>query len=70
MGLVEITLIALGLSLDSFAVSLGAGTENKIENRSGDFRLAFHFGLFQVLMPISGWLMNCNNYYRWQRFSL
>lgn len=57
MNFIEIVIIALGLSLDAFAVSLGAGTGRKIKEQRGAFRLAFHFGLFQCLMPIMGWLM-------------
>jgi len=51
----EIILIAIGLALDAFAVSLGAGAGRKIANRRGAVRLAFHFGLFQFLMPVIGW---------------
>ncbi len=48
--------IAFGLAMDAFAVSLAAGvTLGKVTPRQ-TFRLAFHFGLFQFLMPIFGWL--------------
>lgn len=43
--------------MDAFAVSLGAGAGNKIGSHRGAVRLAFHFGLFQFLMPIGGWFM-------------
>jgi putative Mn2+ efflux pump MntP len=55
MLLSEIILIAFGLSLDAFAVSLGAGAVGTIGNHRGAVRLAFHFGLFQFLMPVLGW---------------
>ena len=55
MLLSEIIVIALGLALDAFAVSLGAGAVGRIGNHRGAVRLAFHFGLFQFLMPILGW---------------
>ena len=49
--------IAIGLAMDAFAVSLGAGlTLGGVTGRHV-FRLAFHFGLFQFLMPILGWLI-------------
>jgi putative Mn2+ efflux pump MntP len=51
----SVLLIALGLAMDAFAVALGVGTARKdIWFRPG-FRLSFHFGLFQFLMPIIGW---------------
>ena len=56
MNLVEILLIAVGLAMDAFAVSLGIGTTGRASGRRPIFRLAFHFGLFQALMPVLGWL--------------
>ena len=56
MGFIEILLIALGLAMDAFAVCLGAGTTGFINGPRPVFRLAFHFGLFQALMPVLGWL--------------
>ena len=48
--------IAVGLAMDAFAVSIAAGlTLGKVTFRP-IFRLAWHFGLFQFLMPILGWL--------------
>ena len=47
--------IALGLSMDAFAVSIAAAvTLTQITPRHV-FRLSFHFGLFQFLMPVIGW---------------
>jgi len=48
--------IAVGLAMDAFAVSIVAGLT--IERLTGRhvFRLAFHFGLFQFMMPVLGWL--------------
>ena len=47
--------IAVGLAMDAFAVSISAGlTAGKVTPRQV-FRLAFHFGLFQFMMPIAGW---------------
>jgi putative Mn2+ efflux pump MntP len=57
MSLVEVLLIALGLAMDAFAVCLGAGTTQHINGPRPVFRLAFHFGLFQALMPVLGWLV-------------
>jgi putative Mn2+ efflux pump MntP len=57
MQLSEIIIVAIGLSLDAFAVSLGAGSVGRIKNHRGAVRLAFHFGLFQFLMPVIGWFI-------------
>lgn len=55
MGLVEIALIALGLAMDAFAVALAAGASGRSGGARAAFRLSFHFGLFQFLMPVAGW---------------
>jgi manganese efflux pump family protein len=57
MSFVGILFIALGLAMDAFAVCLGAGTTSHINGPRPVFRLAFHFGLFQALMPLLGWLV-------------
>ncbi|MGE5359831.1 MAG: manganese efflux pump MntP family protein [Bacteroidales bacterium] len=57
MPFVEILLIAAGLSMDAFAVSVGAAASNRAMAPRATFRLSFHFGLFQCLMPIAGWLL-------------
>jgi manganese efflux pump family protein len=56
VSFIEILFIALGLALDAFAVSLGIGTSQRAVGPRPIFRLSFHFGLFQALMPILGWL--------------
>jgi putative Mn2+ efflux pump MntP len=55
MGLPEILLIAVGLAMDAFAVSLAVGTTAHVRGFRPVFRLSFHFGLFQFLMPVIGW---------------
>jgi putative Mn2+ efflux pump MntP len=55
MDFLEILLIALSMAMDAFAVCLGVGTTNRSNGLRPTFRLAFHFGLFQFLMPIAGW---------------
>ena len=51
--LIEILLIAIGLGADAFSVALAAGAQGFTPRRI--FRLSFHFGLFQAMMPIIGW---------------
>jgi manganese efflux pump family protein len=59
-------LIAIGLAMDAFAVSLGVGTMGRSNTPRSIFRLAFHFGIFQAFMPILGWLagMTIDTYIR------
>jgi len=47
--------IAVGLAMDAFAVSIAAGIVIKHPRKRQYFRLAFHFGLFQFMMPVVGW---------------
>ncbi len=49
-------IIAVGLAMDSFAVSLGVGTSGLANYFKARFRLAFHFGFFQMMMTLLGWL--------------
>jgi manganese efflux pump family protein len=51
-----ILLIAIGLAMDCFAVSLGVGTAGTAVGARATFRLFFHFGLFQAGMTLLGWL--------------
>jgi len=48
--------IAVGLAMDAFAVSIGVGLNTPHVSWRTTFRLSWHFGLFQALMPIVGWL--------------
>ncbi len=49
-------IIAVGLAMDAFAVSLGIGTAGRANDRRAKFRLSFHFGVFQAGMTLLGWL--------------
>lgn len=52
----DIIFIAFALAFDAFSVALAAGSYFKKANFRQKFRLSFHFGFFQFLMPIVGWL--------------
>ena len=54
INIYEIALIAVALGCDAFAVGLGVGC--RFCSPRQIFRLSFHFGLFQFLMPLIGWL--------------
>ena len=60
MGFMEIIFIAFGVSMDAFAVSMGTGTTEYTNSRRAKFRLSFHFGFFQFLMPILGWFLGAS----------
>jgi len=57
MSFTEILIIAVGLAMDAFAVSIGAGTLTSMRDMRSKVRLAFHFGMFQFLMPVIGWFL-------------
>ncbi|RJP75103.1 MAG: manganese efflux pump [Candidatus Zixiibacteriota bacterium] len=49
---VELLVIAVALGCDAFSVALGVGSQGLSGRRI--FRLTWHFGLFQFLMPLLG----------------
>ncbi|GAB1409800.1 manganese efflux pump MntP family protein [Desulfovibrionales bacterium] len=55
MPFIEILLIALALAMDAFAVAIAIGAMLKIVTHRQTLRLAWHFGLFQAVMPLVGW---------------
>jgi putative Mn2+ efflux pump MntP len=56
MPFYQVILIALGLAADAFAVSVVVGSTGATRGHRSMIRLSFHFGLFQFIMPILGWL--------------
>lgn len=68
--------LALALAMDAFAVSLGLGLSLRPASGGQTFRLAFHFGLFQCLMPVVGWaagesfIRHIEEYDHWVAFAL
>jgi putative Mn2+ efflux pump MntP len=48
--------IAIALAMDAFAVALVAGLTLTTVTYRHLFRFGFHFGLFQGLMPVLGWM--------------
>lgn len=49
--------IATGLAMDAFAVSIACSVSMRRVTPRQLFRLAFHFGWFQAMMPVIGWLL-------------
>lgn len=56
MDWISLLFLACALAMDAFAVAIVAGLTLEPLTRRHIFRLAFHFGLFQGLMPTLGWL--------------
>ena len=57
MGFVELFLIAVGLSMDAFAVSVCKGLGMRRLNMRQAAVIALFFGGFQALMPVIGWVV-------------
>lgn len=55
--MVELFIIAVGLSMDAFAVAVCKGLNMKILQKKQTGLIALFFGGFQAGMPLIGWLM-------------
>ncbi|TFH42926.1 MAG: manganese efflux pump [Chrysiogenales bacterium] len=55
MDLLSIIIIAIALAMDAFSVSISCGMVIPNPGLRHYFRLAFHFGLFQFIMPVIGY---------------
>lgn len=54
--MLEVILLAIGLSMDAFAVSIGLGAKKPPHLRRLALQAALYFGIFQGLMPLIGYL--------------
>jgi len=52
-----IVLIAVGLAMDAFAVSIANGMNTTTNRRRAALQTAALFGSFQMLMPVIGWML-------------
>ena len=57
MNFLELLIIAIGLSMDAFAVSIGKGLSLKKIKLSHALKVGLWFGGFQALMPLIGYLL-------------
>jgi putative Mn2+ efflux pump MntP len=76
MSWITVTGLAVGLAMDATAVAVATSiTLGRVSGRQV-FRFSFHFGLFQAVMPIIGWLSGrgfydtIRNWDHWIAFSL
>ncbi len=56
MDILTMVLIAIGLAMDSLAVSITSGLAMRELKIGKALKIAIFFGLFQALMPVVGWL--------------
>jgi putative Mn2+ efflux pump MntP len=76
MNILTILGIAVALAMDAFAVAIATGVSLKDVSFRQTFRLSWHFGLFQALMPIIGWFLGASvqtyieAYAHWVAFGL
>lgn len=76
MSVLEIIVLALGLSMDSFAVSLTSGVVLQQFRWLKSIKIAFCLALFQALMPLIGWFVGkefqhyIESYDHWIAFSV
>ena len=76
LDLLSIFLIAIGLSIDCFAVAVSGSVLLKTPSAIQVFRTSLAFGAFQVFMPVLGWLAGQTivdlvaEYDHWVAFSL
>jgi putative Mn2+ efflux pump MntP len=57
MGLLELLLIAIGLSMDAFAVAVCHGLSMQKAGWRKPFVVGLYFGIFQAVMPLIGYLV-------------
>ncbi|MBB6444288.1 manganese efflux pump MntP [Bacillus benzoevorans] len=57
MGLIELFLIAIGVSMDAFAASICRGLSLKKFNIKTAVIVGLYFGSFQAVMPLLGYLL-------------
>lgn len=60
MDNLSILFIAIGLSMDAFAVAIVTSLTLKNVSKRQMFRLSFHCGFFQFLMPVLGWFLGAS----------
>lgn len=60
MELLTILVVAVALAMDAFAASIAAGIKLGCVTGRQTFRLAFHFGFFQFMMPVIGWFLGAS----------
>lgn len=74
--MIDVLILAIALSMDAFAVSIGLGSKHEQAPKALALRAAIYFGLFQALMPLIGFFGGkgllgwVEGYSHWVAFSL
>ncbi len=72
----DVIILAVALSMDAFAVSIGLGSKHVKQTKSLALMSSMYFGLFQGLMPLIGYMGGkgvlgwVEKYAQWVAFSL
>ena len=72
----EVIILAVALSMDAFAVSIGLGSKHVKQTKSLALMSGIYFGLFQGLMPLIGYMVGrgvlgwIEAYAQWLAFAL
>ncbi|NIA14660.1 MAG: manganese efflux pump [Nitrospiraceae bacterium] len=56
MSVIDLAVVAVGVSMDAMAVAIAVSLALGKPTGHRVFRLAFHFGLFQAMMFVTGWM--------------
>jgi putative Mn2+ efflux pump MntP len=56
MDIATVLLIAFGLAMDAFSVSITSGITTRKIRHSDILKMSLSFGVFQMVMPVIGWL--------------
>ena len=76
MTTLELAGTAIALAMDAFAVAIASGIGMRRVTGRQTLRMAWHFGLFQALMPVAGWsvgraiITSVEKYDHWIAFGL
>jgi putative Mn2+ efflux pump MntP len=54
--MIEVVFLAIALSMDAFAVSIGLGSKQKTTPIALGLKAGAYFGIFQAIMPLIGYL--------------
>ncbi len=55
MSFIELLIIAIGVSMDAFAVAVCKGLSMTTVNKKNALKIGLYFGFFQALMPLIGY---------------
>jgi len=63
MSFIQLIGLSIALAMDAFAVAIATGVILHSISFRQFFRLAYHFGFFQAMMPVLGWFTGISMYH-------